>query len=182
LSSSPLLDEYVDGTLSPVQRAEVQAHIETCAECELVLAELRVVDALLLSPRRVELAPNFTFRVMAEVRSIPAPHRRRTPLLQVTATYLAFAWAAIAAWFVFAPESAHESMAMLRDVFVQYGAAGSALSGMLSQALGRGVLGVTASVWAILGLDIFAAVTAVAVYLVVRPRLAAYIGARPEGR
>jgi hypothetical protein len=119
---------------------------------------------------------------MAEVRSIPAPHRRRTPLLQVTAAYLAFAWAAIAAWFAFAPESAHESMAMLRDVFVQYGAAGAALSTMLSQALGRSVLGVTASVWAILALDIFAAFTAFAVYLVVRPRLASYMSARPEGR
>jgi hypothetical protein len=48
------LDAYVDGTLPDSQRAEVDAHLQTCAECEKSVREIRrldlVVDDLSLAP------------------------------------------------------------------------------------------------------------------------------------
>ena len=182
LSSSPLLDRYIDGDLSAAEREAVEAHVDSCRECETVLTELRVVDALLLNASPAEVAPNFTFAVMAEIRSLARPIRRRTPLPQVLASYLGFAWATIAAWFAFAPASAHASMTFLRDLFVASGSAAVAISSVVADTFGHRILGLTASVYMVLTLDVFAACTAAAVYCVVRPRLGARAGSPPESR
>jgi hypothetical protein len=80
-SFEPLLDEYVDGVLAPREHALVAAHVAGCASRAGLLEELRVIDALLLTPRALEPAPNFTFKVMAEVRSLPAPAVHHVPTL-----------------------------------------------------------------------------------------------------
>ena len=94
-SCEPLLDRYVEGTLAPKQARDVELHVATCASCAALLAEIRVVDALLATARPAELAPNFTFAVMAEVRSLPAPHRTRAPIAAILGGYL------LGAWFLF---------------------------------------------------------------------------------
>jgi anti-sigma factor RsiW len=91
-----LLDRYVEGTLSPREMAHVSAHLRTCAHCRPLLMELRVVDALLATTKSVELAPNFTFAVMAEVRTAPIAATRALSVWAVLAFYV------IAAWIVFA--------------------------------------------------------------------------------
>lgn len=88
----PLLDRYVEGTLTPREMALVKTHLQTCSHCESLLAELRVVDALLATTKPVELAPNFTFAVMAEVHTVPRSAKRSFSIWGALALYVVAAW------------------------------------------------------------------------------------------
>ena len=99
-SCEPLLDRYVEGTLTPREMAAVSAHLRTCPHCESLLTELRVVDALLATTQAVELAPNFTFAVMAEVRTTPMHKHRRLSIWAVLAFYVTGAWIALSGLYV----------------------------------------------------------------------------------
>jgi hypothetical protein len=166
-SSEALFEGFLEGELVPRERADLLAHVDACASCRGVLEELRVVDALLLEPRTVRLAPNFTFATMAEVRALPAPHVRRPPVAAFTISYLIAAWLLVGAMFLLAPDA-------VRAV--------AALVGVLSHSLGgafggfaRALGGSTGAAWVVgiaftfsLGL-IFAFGTVLAL---ARPRLA----------
>ena len=45
--AQPLLQEYSRGELAPALRAELSAHLDTCATCQADLAEVHAADALL---------------------------------------------------------------------------------------------------------------------------------------
>jgi hypothetical protein len=102
-SSEALFEGFLEGELVPRDRVALLAHVDECAACRGLLEELRVVDALLLEPRTVRLAPNFTFATMAEVRALPAPHARRAPVLAFIVSYLVAAWLLVGAVFLLAP-------------------------------------------------------------------------------
>jgi len=93
-SCEPLLDRYVEGTLTPREMLAVSAHLRTCPHCESLLTELRVIDALLATTKPAELAPNFTFAVMAELKSTPMRKHRRLSVWAVLAFYVTGAWIA----------------------------------------------------------------------------------------
>jgi len=99
-SCEPLLDRYVEGTLNPREMARVAAHLHVCPRCESLLTELRVVDALLATTKTVELAPNFTFAVMADVRTIPMRKHRPLSLWAVLSLYIAGAWIALMGLYI----------------------------------------------------------------------------------
>jgi predicted anti-sigma-YlaC factor YlaD len=101
-SFEDLLEQYFENTLLPREAAAMKLHLDRCAACAALFEEVRVVDALLLTPHRNEPAPNFTFAVMAEVRAQRVPVRRRNPIAAVTAAYLAVSWLAIGLAFLFA--------------------------------------------------------------------------------
>ena len=94
-SCESLLDRYVEGTLNARDMARVSTHLRTCEHCEELLTELRVVDALLATTAPVELAPNFTFAVMAEARTTPLRVRRPLSLWAVLTFYIVGAWIAL---------------------------------------------------------------------------------------
>ena len=96
-----LLDRYIEGTLPPAQMGSVAKHLRGCASCTHLLTELRVVDALLATTKPAELAPNFTFAIMAETRTMPAPRRRPRAPWPVLIGYLLCAWALVIGAFVF---------------------------------------------------------------------------------
>lgn len=98
-SCEPLLDRYVEGTLTSREMARVSAHLRTCSHCESLLTELRVVDALLATTAPVELAPNFTFAVMAEARTTPMRARRPLSLWAVLTFYVVGVWIALSGLF-----------------------------------------------------------------------------------
>jgi anti-sigma factor RsiW len=102
-SSEQQFEAYLDNTLIPVRRASLLAHLGTCGRCKGILDELRVVDALLASPREIELPENFTFATMAEVRSMPKPHvsHAPAPVVAYLVSFLVAAWLLIGAAFVF---------------------------------------------------------------------------------
>jgi hypothetical protein len=94
---------FLDGVLAAGERAHLVHHVDACDDCRALLEELRVVDALLLTPRTVELATNFTFATMAELRSMPLPRPRRLPVNAYVVSYLVAAWSLIGASFLIAP-------------------------------------------------------------------------------
>jgi anti-sigma factor RsiW len=156
-SFEPLLDEYVDGALAPREHALVAAHVAGCPHCAGLHEELRVIDALLLTPRSLEPAPNFTFKVMAEVRAMPAPTVHHVPALPVIAAYLAFAWTAIALFFLFAGSAAEGALGALRAAFAHNLDAFDGLAAATGHLFGPHVTNVTAAMFGMLVLDAFAA-------------------------
>ena len=173
-SSEELFEGYLDGTLLPAQRARLLTHLASCGPCKGVLEELRVVDALISSPRHVELPANFTFATMAEVRSLPRPHVSTVPVYAYFVSYLVAAWLLIGAGFLFAStamrafgETALDASASLVHVFGIVGHAGARVAGDFS-ALGT-VLG------AAIVLDVAVVLALVVGFAVVRPRLAEHL-------
>jgi anti-sigma factor RsiW len=157
-SFEPLLDEYVDGSLAPRERSLVAAHLSWCESCAELLAELRVIDALLLTPRTLEPAANFTFKVMAEARTAPVPRHHRIPALPVLAAYLAFAWTAIGLFFYFARGAAQAALASLRASGHFAGDTFGALAAATAHLFGPNTFGVTAFMSALLLFDAAVAV------------------------
>ena len=173
-SSEDLFEAYLDGTLLPAQRARLLAHLASCGSCKGVLEELRVVDALISSPRHVELPANFTFATMAEVGSLPRPHATPAPVYAYLVSYLVAAWLLIGAGFLFAAtamrafgETALDVSASLARVFGIVGHAGARIAadfGALGTLLGAAVV-----------LDVAVVVALVVGFTVVRPRLAEHL-------
>jgi anti-sigma factor RsiW len=111
-TSEALFDGRLEGTLTALQRTRLDAHLERCDRCSAVLEELRVIDALLLRPRALEPAPNFTFKMMAEIRAMPKPQRMRARWPWMFALYLALSWLAIGAWFAVGRPDGHAALAL----------------------------------------------------------------------
>ena len=172
------LDRYVEGTLTPRRMAAVSAHLQRCDGCTQLLGELRVVDALLATTASAPLAPNFTFAVMAEVRSLPVESRRRTSVWAVLSFYVIAAWFALTGvaldsggripWL--APIVGNVRAA-LGDTFATVAGAAHGIAPATPLVVG-GVI-------AILAMDLMLAVAIFFSYRTIRPRLAARL-ARSE--
>jgi anti-sigma factor RsiW len=170
-SAEALFEAYLDNTLLPARRARLLLHLKACGPCKGVLEELRVVDALIASPRVVELPENFTFATMAEVRSLPRPHMSTAPLYAYLVSYLVASWLLIAAGFLLAPsalgafgETALDASAQLARAFGAVGHAGARTLGdfgPLGAFLGTAIV-----------LDVAAVLALVVGFAIVRPRLA----------
>jgi predicted anti-sigma-YlaC factor YlaD len=172
-SCEQLLDAYVEGSVQPGARARIDEHLAECRDCRELLDELRVIDALLLQPRRVEPAPNFTFAVMAEVRSMPCPLVTRVPTLPMFGAYLAFAWIAIGAWFLIGGAAARATPAFAAAALSRFALAVAALVGSGASLFGHATVGVSAAMGLILILDIILAAGVAIGFFVVRSRRAA---------
>jgi anti-sigma factor RsiW len=166
-SSEALFEGFLEGELVPRERTALLAHVDTCAACRGLLEELRVVDALLLEPRAVRLAPNFTFATMAEVRALPAPRVRRPPVLAFTVSYLAAAWLLVGATFLLAPQ-VMLAAGMLATMFAHSTA--GALRGFERAFSGAG--DATVLVGCTFALDLALIVAIGAAFAFARPRLA----------
>jgi len=170
------LSAYVDGELGPVLRARVAQHLAGCATCAAIVEEIRSVDALMRAPRGVELAPNFSFAVMAELRALPAPRAPRSRLFAVLAAYIVFAWCAIGAFLVFGGPAARAMLATLAALFGRLGSTASALAGATERLFGHHTFDVTAAMGALLAVDLVVAGVFVTIYAVVRGRRSAMLG------
>ncbi|MHB8178480.1 MAG: anti-sigma factor family protein [Vulcanimicrobiaceae bacterium] len=177
-SCEPLLDQYREGTLSARRTIDVAHHLRGCPSCTTLIAELKVVDALLATIKPLEPAPNFTFAVMAEVRTQPAPHRRPRYHWFALCAYVALAWVAVALVVTggegtrAALDSLAASLAILAAgaQSVMHIAGATVASVPLAAAAGTGILLVDAFICA--GIVYF--------YRSVRPRLAAHLSSSPE--
>jgi hypothetical protein len=72
-----LLPDYAHGTLTPVERAQVEAHLGECEACGEELALLRAVRANRIEPRVPDVA--------SIVAALPTPQRARVASEQVVA-------------------------------------------------------------------------------------------------
>jgi anti-sigma factor RsiW len=171
-SCEPLLDQYLDRVLSPRVMQRVAVHLQTCNACQTLLHELRSVDGLLLGAKQPELPPNFTFALMAEVRSQPVVRRRRVPAWAMLAAYLVCAWAAAAA-FIAVPGGHWPEIAAAVGAFQHLSA--WRVAGNLLHAVAPATPLVAAGVGAVLSLDVAMFVALFVFYRSVRPQLAAHL-------
>jgi len=168
--SETLLDRYVEGTLPSVQMAAVGAHLAACPACTALLSELRVVDALLATTQPAELAPNFTFALMAEVRTMAVPAPKSAAPWPILAFYLVVTWIlACAALLVGRFSWVREALAPAGSAISN---AAAAIAGILHGLSPAAPVAAGVGV-AILVLDVVLAIGVMALYRIVQPRLAA---------
>lgn len=98
-------ERFLDGHLTPGEHCRLLAHVDRCDACRSLLEELRVVDALLLAPRTVELPPNFTVATMADVRAMPPPLCRHAPIAASLIAYVVGAWSLVLAALLISPDA-----------------------------------------------------------------------------
>jgi len=136
-SAERAFEGFLDGTLAARERVAVLGHLDACDPCRGLLEELRVVDALLLAPREIRLAENFTFATMAEVRAQPRPQRPKSRAGAFAVAYLAASWMLIGAIALLAPQTMHvlgaAALAFSRTVVDAFGGAGGALASLLGR-------------------------------------------------
>jgi hypothetical protein len=118
-------ERFLENGLTPLEHDGLRAHLDACDACRSLLEELRVVDALLLQPRTLEPAPNFTFKTMADVRALPPPAAPASPLPAFLVCYVVAVWALIGAAFVLNASAMHAfaetATDMARTVLVAIG-------------------------------------------------------------
>ncbi len=120
-------ERFIDGELSDGERARLLAHVDTCDACRGLLEELRVVDALLLTPRAIELPENFTVATMADVKALPHPCPLRTPLAATLIAYVVGAWSLLGAAALIAPQHV---IAACQSIFAVAGTVMAAFGGL----------------------------------------------------
>lgn len=179
-SCEPLLDRYLEGTLPPRQMLLISAHLEQCVRCRELLEEVNVIDALLSTTRVPELPENFTFAVMAEVGSMPAPRARQHPVWSFLALYSAAAWVATVVAMAVTGTSARALAGMAASMLRQAGLATGAFGSSVSHSITHSTPGLAAFGFGVLTIDLAIACAFALIYFVVRPRLAARLASIPE--
>jgi anti-sigma factor RsiW len=92
----PLLDGYLENALPARRMREIAAHVRRCRSCEALLAELRVVDALLTTASPpAAVGSDFTAAVVSATAQAHQPQRHRPPVWIFLWLYLALGWLAI---------------------------------------------------------------------------------------
>jgi anti-sigma factor RsiW len=171
-SAEALFEQILDGDVPPAKRGGFVAHIERCAACSGLLAELRVVDGLLRAPRQVALAPNFTFATMAEACTLRAPQPYRAPVRAYLVSYLAGAWLIAGAALLLAPGPMRALGGTTLDVARSIADAVGGLGAVIVRSFGRGGTMLTALLGALLLLDTVLVAGFGFALNYVRPRLA----------
>ena len=171
-SAEELFERFLEGELAPRERTRVLGHVEGCSHCASLLAELRVIDGLLLLPRRVELNADFTHAIMAQAGALPEPQAYRAPIRAYVVSYLAAAWliAGTAVWL--APQLTHVVAGSLAEIARSVANAIGGLGGMVARALGRSAVTVSALLAALLALDVMLVVGCGAMLTFLRPQRA----------
>ncbi|MBV8118125.1 MAG: zf-HC2 domain-containing protein [Candidatus Eremiobacteraeota bacterium] len=177
-SCEPLLDRYVEGTLRQRQMLAVTAHLKSCDACVGLVNELRVVDALMATTKAADLPANFTFAVMAEVRTMPVAIERRISVWSFLIFYLVAAWIALSGAFAyfggrvaFVQHAGGSIAASLHEIAAAIGGIAHGIGPAAPIALALGA--------AVLIIDVLLAVALFFFYRSIRPRLVAAL-ARSE--
>ena len=181
-SCETLLDRYVEGALPPHQAANVSEHLRGCAVCAKLLDDLKSVDALLVTAHRTELRPNFTFAVMAEVRTQPAPRVAPYRVWSFIVLYLAAAWAAL---FIGITLSGANARALAQWLSSELGLLVHAIGTSIASAahdISHATPTLAAFGFTVLAIDIAVVCAFAAVYFIVRPRIAAHLSSFSEAR
>ena len=174
-SCSSLLDRYLEGSLSTPELLQITAHLGTCDACTGILEELKVVDGLLATIRTPEPAANFTFAVMAEIRTMPQPAASRISIAALLGSYVVVAWVIIAIWLRLAGITAQTAFGNLSSALSQLGSSLHVVTTGAMNSFGHGAPLVTTFVLGVLALDFAVAAGVIIIYSIVRPRLAAHL-------
>lgn len=179
-SCEPLLDRYLEGTLTPRQMIDIGTHVRDCEPCRELLEEVKAVDALLFTTREPELPENFTFAVMAEARTLPAPRTRQHPVWSFLALYSAAAWVAAVLAMLLTGTSPGAVLSAVSTGLARLGLLSSAVSSNLSHGLSHITPTLAAFGAGVLVIDVAIGCAFALLYFVIRPRVAAQLASFPE--
>lgn len=179
-SCEPLLDRYREGTLSPRRMIAISAHMGACERCRTLLEELKAVDGLLATARPADLPENFTFAIMAEVRTLPAPRARQHPIWSFLVLYPAAAWVAGVLAMVLTGTRPGTVFAAISSALARIGMLSSAVSASLSHGPAHMAPTLAAFGAGVLAIDFALACAFALLYFVIRPRVAARLASFPE--
>ena len=102
---SNLLGAYLDGELDQRSQVKVQAHLETCADCQTELKELRQLSQLLRAAPQPELTPAVNFRAQLMLQLPRQVPQTRAAVQTSRPKGLLLAWMApvlvLAVWIFF---------------------------------------------------------------------------------
>lgn len=102
---SNLLGAYLDGELDERSQGKVQAHLETCADCQTELKELRQLSQLLRAAPQPELTPAVNFRAQLMLQLPRQVPQTRAAVQTSRPKGLLLAWMApvlvLAVWIFF---------------------------------------------------------------------------------
>ena len=93
---SESIADFVDGSLDPARQRALERHVEGCAACRALVADLKSIQAAAFTLDRVELPPHLWPAVQARVAG-DARHARRGALLAFPGPRVIAWWAAAAA-------------------------------------------------------------------------------------
>ena len=168
----PLLDDYLEATLSPRQMREVAEHIDSCPSCGTFLQELRVVDALLWTVRPPgSIGSDFTQTVVSATRGAHPQRVNRLPLWAPLLAYLALAWVAVG----FAATRAADLRTLLAGTLFSSERGLAAISAAL-RAVAPATTPAAVTVAIVLAVDALVLCAMLYGYRRLRPRLALYLG------
>jgi anti-sigma factor RsiW len=180
-TSELLFEGLLEGTLPAQRRKALDAHLECCAGCRRTLEELRVIDALLLTPRTLEPPPNFTFKTMAETRSLPPPHAARARWPWLFLVYLIGSWVAIATTFAVAHPDAYATLTVAHGQLLHVAGAFDGIARVVGTGFGLGYAGIAGAATLFLLFDLALVCCAIFVHAIVRPRLANHLARGEAG-
>lgn len=158
----------------------IAEHLAECAHCSELLDEVNVIDGLLATTRVPELPENFTFAVMAELNTMPAPRARQHPVWSFLALYSAAAWAAVIAAMALSGTSPRVVIASIASGLAKLGVVSSAFGAQITHGLTHAMPALAAFGLGVLIIDIAIACAFALLYFVVRPRLAARLASVSE--
>jgi anti-sigma factor RsiW len=176
----PLLDRYVEGTLKPPQMIAVSVHLRECESCTALLEELKAIDGLLATTRVADVPENFTFAVMAEVRSLPAPRARQHPVWSFLVLYSAAAWVAAVLAMAVTGTSPRAVLAAISGALTRAGLLSGAVAATFSHGFSHFTPTLAAFGAGVLFMDVALAAAFALLYFVIRPRVAARLASVPE--
>jgi predicted anti-sigma-YlaC factor YlaD len=175
-SCEPLLDAHLEVTLLPRTARAVAGHLRNCQSCRALLAELRVVDALLATARPAGVAANFTDSVISATRATRTrPPRRRMSLGLALFLYLAVAWVLVA----FAVTRRNDLTGIAAGLIAAAQRSLAAI-GALAHALAPATPAAAAAVTVVLLIDLFLLCAIFFGYRHLRPLLALYLARGPR--
>lgn len=179
-SCEPLLDRYLEGTLKPREMIALSSHLKTCESCRDLLEELKAVDGLLATTACAPLAENFTFAVMAEVRTLPAPRARQHPVWSFLALYSAAAWVAAVLAMALTGTAPARVFGAVSSALARLGVFSGSVSAGVSHGLSHVMPTLAAFGAGVLLIDFAIAGAFAVLYFVIRPRVAARLASIPE--
>jgi anti-sigma factor RsiW len=97
---SEAIAEFVDGALDPARQRELERHVEGCAACRALVADLKSIQAAAFTLDRVELPPHILPALRARMAEEPIPASRGRLLAFPASRPARLAWLAAAAALV----------------------------------------------------------------------------------
>lgn len=89
------IHEFVDGTIGPIRSAELERHLDTCADCRALVEDLRVIQETAASLDPLEPPDGVWLQIAGRLRqegrvsappvSVPSASRRHAALLAIAA-------------------------------------------------------------------------------------------------